>query len=84
MVMPKEIQDIVDTIPYPSNSKINEKYTNHKEVWIKQNGPIPSGYVIHHIDGDVKNNNIDNLECLDKSIHRLKHTRSKIVTPWKK
>lgn len=44
----------------------------HRVVWEHHNGPIPKGFHVHHIDGDVENNAIDNLELLPASAH-LKH-----------
>lgn len=41
----------------------------HHIVFEKNNGSIPNGYVIHHKDGDKRNNNINNLECLNKLDH---------------
>ena len=37
--------------------------------WEAFNGPIPSDCVIHHIDGNTLNNNIANLECMQRSEH---------------
>ena len=41
----------------------------HRDVWSFYNGEIPKGYHIHHIDGDVKNNDISNLELMEASAH---------------
>lgn len=41
----------------------------HHLVWESQNGPVPEGFDIHHIDGDTYNNAIDNLECLSHEDH---------------
>jgi len=45
----------------------------HRHVWERKNGPIPDGHHIHHIDGNKKNNSIENLECLSESDHHKKH-----------
>jgi hypothetical protein len=42
---------------------------NYRRVWIDANGPIPKdefgrSYEIHHIDGNRKNNELSNLQCL--------------------
>jgi len=50
----------------------------HRDVWIYFNGKIPSGYQIHHIDGDAGNNNIANLECIPFKKHREKHAEEYI------
>jgi hypothetical protein len=46
-------------------------YREHRYIWERSNGPIPDGYVIHHIDGNKTNNNIENLQLLSK----INHTR---------
>lgn len=45
----------------------------HRRVWSDVHGPIPDGMVIHHIDGDWRNNNINNLELLDNKEHCQMH-----------
>ena len=49
----------------------------HRYVWEKEVGKIPSGYDIHHIDGDKTNNDVKNLECLSKAEHTSKHNQYK-------
>lgn len=41
----------------------------HRDVWSAAFGPIPSGCHIHHRDGNVANNNIENLECIEPKEH---------------
>lgn len=46
----------------------------HKLVWIDHNGPIPDGdYVVHHIDENPLNNDINNLELMSRSEHTIHH-----------
>lgn len=33
----------------------------HVQVWEDANGPVPEGFVIDHIDGDIHNNALSNL-----------------------
>jgi len=42
-------------------------------VWINNHGAIPEGMDIHHKDGDKNNNEISNLEMLDRSEHLKRH-----------
>lgn len=37
---------------------------HHRIVWISQNGVVPDGYVIDHINNDKKDNRIGNLQLL--------------------
>lgn len=41
----------------------------HRDVWAFYNGEIPKGHHIHHIDGDVTNNDISNLQLMEASAH---------------
>lgn len=45
----------------------------HREVWMYHNGEIPTGYDIHHKDGDRSNNSIENLEMLPEYEHMSLH-----------
>lgn len=45
----------------------------HQYVWERSNGKIEKGYHIHHIDGDKKNNALDNLELMHGSKHISLH-----------
>jgi len=42
-------------------------------AWELANGPIPDGYVIHHIDRDHLNDDITNLQMLERGEHQRKH-----------
>lgn len=41
-------------------------YLIHRIIWTLLNGKIPDGFVIDHIDGNPKNNNIKNLRAVDR------------------
>ena len=52
-----------------------------KFIWIKHNGQIPKGFLIHHIDKDALNNKIENLSLLTRkghiNIHRVDLLKAK-------
>jgi len=50
-------------------SEPNKWIENAKFVWIKNNGLIPKGFLIHHIDENPLNDNIDNLAILTRKGH---------------
>lgn len=53
----------------------------HRLVWIKNNGKIPIGMVVHHIDGDKGNNNIQNLMLMSRSDHASFHNKG-VAKPY--
>ena len=42
---------------------------NYRKLYEDKHGPIPSGFHIHHIDGNHSNNHIDNLQCVSAQEH---------------
>lgn len=46
----------------------------HRYVWESENGPIPEGYDIHHVDHDKGNNDISNLLLVSRSEHQRLHS----------
>ena len=45
----------------------------HRARWEAKHGTIPKNYDVHHIDGDVGNNSIDNLACMLHGEHIRLH-----------
>ena len=45
----------------------------HRACWEAYFGPIPSGHIIHHIDEDRQNNEIENLVCMPHGEHTRQH-----------
>lgn len=58
----------------------------HREVWISHRGPVPAGFDVHHIDHDLANNDISNLECLPHGRHKALHLVDEPIprTDWAK
>ena len=49
--------------------------SEQRAVWIINNGEIPKGYEIHHINKDTMDNRIENLQCLSKEDHFNLHKK---------
>ena len=47
----------------------------HRVVWEETHGPIPDGYVIHHIDHNKLNNDLSNLQIMTVYAHLQHHAR---------
>lgn len=45
----------------------------HRRIWEDAYGPIPEDHHIHHKNGDNTDNRLENLECILKRDHHLKH-----------
>lgn len=45
----------------------------HRVVYIEHHGPIPEGHHVHHIDGDIHNNDPGNLVAVTPREHRGIH-----------
>lgn len=45
----------------------------HREVWKREVGPIPRGWVIHHINEDKRDNRIENLVAMPAGAHDYLH-----------
>jgi len=48
---------------------LGEKILEHRKVWVEANGEIPSGYVIHHINGNKLDNRLENLRMVTRQEH---------------
>jgi len=44
-------------------------------MWEKAYGPIPDGHFIHHMNEDMLDDRLENLECLSPSDHTQLHAR---------
>lgn len=51
------------------NDHTQIRVKQHRWVWGNENGKIPEGYDIHHVDGNRQNNEISNLEMIQHSEH---------------
>lgn len=52
----------------------------HRYVWEKHNGPVPQGFVVHHIDHDTSNNELVNLELVVDSDHARYHLERRVAS----
>ncbi len=57
--------------------KKDKAYLLHRIVYETQNGPIPDGHDIHHVDGDKGNWSPGNLKAMDREAHRELHRQSR-------
>ena len=70
------------TNPYNVKRIGGKIYYEHRLIWAEANGPIPDGYVIHHINGNKKDNRLANLAMVTAKENRQKY--DVIGKGWKK
>ena len=57
----------------------NKTLFKHRYIWEKHYGKIPKDMVIHHIDGNKQNNEIENLQMMTDMEHRKKYNQKRIT-----
>ena len=45
----------------------------HRYIWEYDHGPVPVGFVVHHLDGNKDNNASDNLVAESRAQHSRRH-----------
>ena len=45
----------------------------HRWIWEQAHGPIPAGYDVHHRDHNPLNNDLGNLELIERGRHKAHH-----------
>ena len=53
-----------------------------RKVWESHHGSIPKGFHIHHIDHDITNNSVENLELLSAREHAHHHHPPNPIPRW--
>lgn len=64
---------VVERLPSHPLARNTGVILQHRRIWFDKHGTIPAGHVIHHKNGDRKDNRISNLECLSRADHSRHH-----------
>lgn len=56
----------------------NKHHLEHRYIWEQANGPIPRGYIVHHINGNIQDNRLENLLCISRKEHYRIHKEEEI------
>ena len=57
---------------YIQFKKNGKHWYEHRYVWTQAHGEIPKGMVIHHINGNTKDNRLENLACVTQQENKAK------------
>lgn len=49
----------------------------HRAIWEKAHGKIPKGWVVHHLNGDMMDNSLENLAAVPRNDPKL------IIPPYR-
>ena len=69
----------------PGSRRIYTK-PEHVYIWEQANGPIPDGHIVHHANGERKDNRLENLVLVSRADHPRYHTSNVRQTEqgWKR
>ncbi len=59
------------------NTSRNQHKFEHHRVWERANGPIPEGHVLHHVNGDRRDNRLENLQLVTRAEHVRLHRQAR-------
>jgi hypothetical protein len=62
---------------HPKATSDNPHIARSHLVWEAHHGPLPAGFVIHHQNGDPRDDQIENLQMLTRSDHTALHNLGK-------
>ena len=51
-----------------------------REIWTQQRGPIPKGWIVHNMNGDMEDNRLENLACIPRKTDNI----SEVIAPYRK
>ena len=68
---PRRIKERAESLfGYVSIDVKGKRVLEHRWIWEQANGPIPRGWIIHHINGNQKDNRLENLLAVPRDKHK--------------
>ena len=53
---------------------------NRRTAWAEAHGPIPKGWVVHNLNGNLSDNRIENLAAIPRKTDNI----SEVIAPYRK
>lgn len=66
---------------YQSGLRKGRTRSLHRRIYEDAFGSIPKGYCVHHINGDWKDNRLENLKCVPLREHQRDHMLERLKDP---
>ena len=64
----------------PPEQRQGRRYRHeHILVWEAANGPLPKGYIVHHLNHVKVDNRLENLEAMPRGQHARRHGEQRIL-----
>lgn len=64
---------------YATKMVDGKQYYTHRLIYKAHKGIIPDGAVIHHVNGDITDNSIDNLELIQSNGEHIRSKHSALI-----
>jgi|TARA_Y100000004_G_scaffold194022_1_gene257740 hypothetical protein len=50
-----------------------------RRTWFSERGPIPKGWVVHNMNGNMRDNRLENLACIPRKTDNI----SQVIAPYR-
>lgn len=74
----RDIYGYIHILIAPEAAKGHRYRPEHHVVWEAANGPLPKGYVVHHLNHIKDDNRLENLEAMPRRKHNHQHGEQRI------
>ena len=52
---------------------------DRRRTWSSERGPIPKGWIVHNMNGNMGDNRLDNLACIPRKTDNI----SQVIAPYR-
>ena len=54
--------------------------SERRRIWSEKHGPIPKGWVVHNLNGNMRDNRLENLACIPRKTEHI----NEVIAPYRK
>jgi len=52
---------------------------DRRRTWSSERGPIPKGWIVHNMNGNMRDNRLENLACIPRKTDNI----SQVIAPYR-